>query len=155
MPLYCTVDDLGRFGVNAQAIEDLAREENQEPPIAARSAFIDSYLNRVFTMPILVWGADVKECCAVLVAWDVISVRGFKPGENTEDHPLRVRYEDMITWLDMIAKGQVKPVLTDSSPVPPGGGGSGSTFRPRAVSNAQRGWQSDDDLGGPFTGRRR
>lgn len=155
MPLYCTVADLGRFGVNAQATEDLPVPENLTPAIEARSAFIDSYLNLKFTLPILVWGADLKECCAVLAAWDVISVRGFKPDENPEDHPLRIRYEDMIKWLESIRDGELIPVVTDSDTGDDGDSGGGMRA-PQVGCNESRGYQSDDTTKtGAFQGRRR
>jgi phage gp36-like protein len=155
MATYCTAEDLEIYGVNAQALEDLSAANNQEPPIQGASDYMDGYLGKQFTLPLLAFGSDIRECCAVITAWRVLRTRGLRPGENPEDNALYLDYKEKIRWLEQIAAGKVTPVVT---PSPSPGGGTSSPGGPMVLSNVSRGWQ--DDAGGmpsgvPFAGRRR
>jgi phage gp36-like protein len=156
MASYCTTEDLGRFGVNAQALEDISAEDGQAPPIEGTSDYMDGYLGKQFALPLIAFGDDIRECCAVITAWRVLRVRGLKPGENPEDNALYLDYKEKIRWLEQIAAGKVTPVVTPSPTTP--GTGSSTPGGPSVMSNYSRGWQ--DDIGAtpsglPFAGRRR
>lgn len=163
MANYCLPEDLGRFGVNAQALEDISAEDGQKPPIAGTSDFMDGYLGKQFTLPLVPdpldpvarpgFGDDIRECCAVITAWRVLRTRGLKPGENPEDSALFLDYKEKIRWLEQIAAGRVTPVVTATvSPL-----GPGAPSGPQVTTNVSRGWQSEGggDSGAPFSGRRR
>jgi phage gp36-like protein len=155
MATYCTPEDLGRFGVNAQALEDISAEDGQAPPIEGTSDYMDGYLGKQFTLPLLAFGDDIKECCAVISAWRILRVRGLKPGENVEDNALYLDYKEKIRWLEQIAAGKVTPVVT---PSPSPTTGSTAPGGPMVMSNYSRGWQDDvgaSPSGLPFAGRRR
>jgi phage gp36-like protein len=163
MATYCDVEDLGRFGVNAQALEDISAQDGQAPPIEGASRFMDGYLGKQFTLPFVPdpldpvarpgFGDDIRECCAVITAWRVLRVRGIKPGENPEDSALYLDYKEKIRWLEQIAAGKVTPVVTASASAISPGAPSG----PMVTTNVSRGWQSEGvgDSGVPFSGRRR
>lgn len=151
---YCTPADLGVFGVNAQALEDLPIPENEQGPIAAASARIDSYLRAQYVLPLTRVGQDIREACAIIAAYRVLSVRGLKPGENPEDANIRLQYEDTIKWLEKIAAGSVSPDVDDSDPSTPGAGEQAGPAR--VSSNVQRGWYTESrGQALPFQGSRR
>jgi phage gp36-like protein len=156
--LYCNPQDLSRYGVNAAALADLAIDQQITPTIEAASDKIDSYLRSRYTLPLFVWGSDIRACCAIMAAWQTLRVRGLRPGENVEDSPLYLAYQEQLKWLGQIAGGTVHPEVTDSS----SGAAVGlSADRPFIASDEQRGYHSGSIAGplggwraGPFAGRR-
>lgn len=158
--LYCKKEDVTSLGIGKSAVKSI-EVGNLEAPIEPASRVIDSYLRKAmfpetitprYVLPLIRVGSDIKECCAVLVAWRVLKVVGFNA--NVPAHELlRLDYEDKIKWLEGIAAGKVSPDVDDSSdpavvvePEAPGG-------TPMVVTNQSRGWQ--DRGGGAFTGWRR
>lgn len=152
MAEYCTVEDVSRYGVNAAAIGALSSDEHIKPVIKAQSGVIDGYLRLRYTLPLLTWGDDIRRACAILVACDVLTTRGAKPGENPDDKPIFDRCDEVLAWLKLIADGKVAPDVTDSSPIQTAGG----PRMGKVASNQQRGWFAEDaSRAGPFQGRRR
>lgn len=154
MAEYCTVEDIGRLGVNAQALEDVPSEDGQLPAIQAASDEVDSYLSKRYTLPLVAWGKKLREVTAVLAAWFIVGTEGIKPGENPEDNVLVMRVKEARAWLKMVADGTVDAGVTPT----PDPGGAAAPGAPMVLSNRSRGWQ--DDTGGmasglPFAGRRR
>jgi hypothetical protein len=158
MAEYCDFEDIERYGVNRQALDGFSDDNEKRPAIKAASGRMDGYLRAAiikgatdFALPLVSWGEEWSECAAVLSAWILIAGNsGFKPGENPEDTVLRMRYEDMIKWLEGIADRSIAPpglVGTPPAATTPG-------FA-RVSSNQQRGYQSETSAGGAFTGRRR
>jgi phage gp36-like protein len=151
MASYCTRAELSQYGIAADALEDVSTTD-QDASISGASDLIDSYLRQKFTLPLVAWGSDIRRACAIVAVYDLIAGnRGYNPATPGDD-TLRLRYEDVLAWLKMIANGQVSPEATDSSSgavegVPPPSG------RVRFASNAQRGW-STTGTRGPFTGGR-
>lgn len=151
---YCTAADLGVFGVNAEALEELPIQDNEQGPIAAASAKIDSYLRQQYVLPLTRVGQDIREACAIMAAYRVLSVRGLKPGENPEDANIRLQYDDTLKWLVQIGKGEASPDIDDSDPGTPAAGEQAGA--PRVSSNVQRGWYSESvGRALPFQGSRR
>lgn len=151
---YCDYADLGRYGVNAEALERLSVEENENGPISAATSTVNSYLRAQYVLPILRAGDDIKQATAIIAAWNVIRVRGFKPGENPEDSALRLAYEDTIRWLEKVAAGSAFPDIDDSDPGTPDAGVPAGV--PIVASNSQRGYFNEDPFrAGPFQGSRR
>jgi phage gp36-like protein len=150
---YCVAEDLGIFGVNAEALEALPIRDNEQGPIAAASARIDSYLRQQYVLPLTRVGQDVREACAIIAAYRVLSVRGLKPGENPEDQSIRIAYEDTIRWLEKIAAGSVSPDVDDSDTSTPAAGEQAGAAR--VSSNSQRGWFNENASSAlPFQGSR-
>lgn len=156
MASYCDPADLGRYGINAEALDDLTVEEKVKPKIREISGRIDSYLRAHFALPLSAWGDDIRGCCAIISAWEVVSlVRGLRPGEDIENNPLYKAAQQQWKWLAAIAGGTVHPDVTDSSP----GAQEGiSLDQPAVISDELRGWSTDNASPGgalPFQGRRR
>jgi phage gp36-like protein len=151
----CTRADIGQFGARTQALES-ADVEVQDNTILARSAWICSYLGDRVPLPLLVWGMDLRQACAIAVAWDLTSAPiGRNPEDVAENDPLYLRYKGIERWLEKIADGGPLPVVTGS----PGVVGPAPIGSAIVGSNSSRGWQvfSDDsfDSGGAFSGGRR
>lgn len=157
---YCSKEDVTRLGIGKSAVKSI-EVGNLEAPIEPASRVMDSYLRKAmfpetitprYVLPLTRVGSDMKECCAVLVAWRVLKVVGYNA--SIPAHELvRLDYEDKIKWLEQIAAGKVSPDVDDSSdptvvvePETPGGA-------PMVITNLSRGWQ--DPGNGAFTGWRR
>lgn len=151
---YCVPEDLGRFGINSEALEGTPAEDQEVPVIDSWASYMDSYLGKQFTLPLLTFGADLKNCNSAFAARNLLDVRGRKPGENPEDTAIDLECDRWQKWLEQIAAGKVTPVVT-SSPSP--GGTTVTPGAPLVMSNLSRGWQNDvgADSGVPFSGRRR
>jgi phage gp36-like protein len=155
VPSYCEPEDLGRYAINREALDDRVQEEDIQPAIDSASAEMDDYFRARFTLPLITWSDSVKRCCAVLAAYIAMTTRGWKPGENPEDSPLVMEVDYYRKkWLPGVSGGTVHPGVTDSSSG--GAGPGGVTGRPMMVSNEQRGFFSEDPSRAlPFQGRRR
>jgi hypothetical protein len=152
---YCVPEDLGRFGINAAALEDTPAEDQMEPVIDSWAGYMDSYLGKQFTLPLLIYGKELTNCNSAFAARNLLDVRGRKPGENPEDQAIDLECDRWQKWLEQIAAGKVTPVVT---PSPSPTTGSTTPGGPLVMSNYSRGWQ--DDIGAaasgiPFAGRRR
>lgn len=151
-PVYCTVEDVGRFGIKAEALESFSAEDEIAPAAEAASRTIDTYLRDRFTLPLTAWGSEITQAAAIIAAFNLVSTEGFKPNENPEDSIVLIRYEKTLAWLKMVGQGLATPDVTGTptpEDVPPPNVG-------RVISNVQRGYQTDAINGaGAFQGRRR
>lgn len=151
---YCDVPDLGRFGVNAEALERMSDEETKIPAIQGASAMIDDYLRDQFTLPLITWGTSIRRAAAIIAVYDIFTVRGGKPGDNPEDSILQIRYDDVIKWLKLVATGTVAPDVVDSDTTTPLPGAPSGVAR--ITSNTQRGYfNTGPGRALPFQGGRR
>lgn len=146
---YCTPRDLTVFGVPAEAIEDVSVDVNIVQTIEAASTWIDGYLKKRYTLPLVTFGVDIKRAAAILAASDVLFSRGIDP-ESASYKVLRQRQDDIVAWLELVGQGSVVPDVTDSSTSGP----IGRPGRARITANSSRGWQTDSTRPAPFQGRR-
>ncbi|UAW08051.1 hypothetical protein [Myxococcus phage Mx4 ts27htf-1hrm-1] len=127
MARYASLQDLYSLGVPQAALEGEASPEEQEQGLEAACDLVDSYLSGRFVLPLTAHGRDLTRAAAIIAAYDLMTGRGYNPANQGDDSTqLDKRYEATIEWLRDIAKGIVKPVVTDSSPTP-GGGGAGAS----------------------------
>lgn len=105
--VYATQQDLTDMGANERQLSGIAPEA-RDSALAGASAQIDSYLSRVFNLPLLSYGKELSRACAVMAAWDLLSVRGFNAGTD-QGQLLKDRYDDVLRWLEKISEGKVKP----------------------------------------------
>lgn len=110
--VYATAQQLTDLGANERLLTGIAPEA-RDSALASASAQIDSYLSRVFNLPLRTFGVELSRACAVMAAWDLLSVRGFNP-DTPQGGLLKQRYDDVLTWLDKIAVGRVKPAWPDT-----------------------------------------
>ena len=114
MSSYATPSDLTTYGLPAAAVASLGSQAIQAA-IDAASTLADGYLRAKFTLPVTVVSADLKATVCRIAAYDLLSTRGYNP-ETGSDPNIRDRYQDAIRWLEGVAKGNITPALTDSSP---------------------------------------
>ena len=129
---YATTTDLTQVGISAEALADIAAGD-QEAAIDAASAVVDSYLRSRFTLPLTEFGDDLTRATCVLAVYDLLVVRGYNPEAGAADQ-VRLRYEDVLRWLERVSAGSITPAVTDSSST------GAARAAPRAASNTARGW---------------
>lgn len=128
---YATRADLTRLSLPAAALAGVP-EADQDAALEAASDLADSYLAARYTLPLVSWQDDLRRAVCAIAAYDLMVRRGFSP--QGADEQLRLRYEDALRWLDLVARGLVSPAIEDSAPGDDGAGPVGYT-RPK------RGWR--------------
>lgn len=127
MARYASTDDLFALGAPEAAFEGLSAPD-LESGLSAACDFVDSYLSGRFTLPLVVWGGDMRRAVCIIAAYDVITGRGYNTQNvGGDSDQLKERYDSIIQWLRDIARGDVTPVVTDSSTGGGGGGGGGGS----------------------------
>jgi phage gp36-like protein len=80
------------------------------------SSVANSYLGKRFTLPITVWGEDLKVAVASIAAFRLMKRRGFSPHGGSDEVIIKA-HDDAIVWLRDVAKGLVMPdAIVDSTP---------------------------------------
>jgi phage gp36-like protein len=105
---YAVVADLVRFGVNASALASVSSSD-QQAALDNASALADSYLGARYSLPLTTYGDDIKRAVCNIAAYDLLCVRGFNPAVGA-DVNYRMRREDAVRWLELVARQQVTPV---------------------------------------------
>lgn len=114
MSSYATPVDLSRHGLSPAALGDVSLWD-QQAALDAASSLADGYLAATFTLPIVTPSIDLVIAVCQIAAWNLLRRRGFNP-EAGSDAAIRQGYDDSIRWLERVAKGDVVPTLTDSTP---------------------------------------
>lgn len=109
---YCTIAEIGTLGINPGAISDIELPRKTSA-IATVSDYIDGFLAGQFTLPLVNWGQDLRQCAAVLVAAQLLRTRG--TSYDPEDS-FWMEVKSKETWLQNIARRFVTPRVIDSSP---------------------------------------
>ncbi len=130
---YGSIDGLYLQGIRAEALTSFTAAQ-KGAALEGASRMIDSFMTG-FTLPFTAVGTDMDRAANVIAAYDLMSSRGLNP-EGT-DQNLRLRYEDVMKWLAMVAAGTVVPVVTDSTPE------TNEQFaRPGVISSSSRGYST-------------
>lgn len=94
-----------------EGIEDTTIDE----AIVWASGQADSYIQKRKTLPLLTWGADLKNAVGDMTAYKLLKKRGFQP--NSPDTLVVKGYDDAVLWLKDVAKGLAELVdCVDSTP---------------------------------------
>ena len=76
----------------------------------------DSYIQKRHKLPLVQWGADLRGACRRLARYYAFSDRGFDPA-NAADQAVVMAYKDAVSWLKLVALGDVELVdCIDSTP---------------------------------------
>lgn len=145
---YCTVAELGVFGINPGALSVIGEDE-QLRAIESASRYADDYLASQFTLPLTAISDSIRRAIAVVAVYDLMVVRGFNP-ELGNDETLRLRYEDAVRWLEKVGAGAVSPQVVDSST--PTSAGTSTASRPFVTSGSPRGWSGRTIIVGTVPG---
>lgn len=132
MPAYATTADLARLTIPAEALADITAAD-QDAALAAASTLADGYLASRFTLPLSVWGDDLRLAVCSIGAYRLMTRRGYNPVGGDEN--LRLIYEDAMKWLKEVANGLITPLVTDSSTTPTEGRLAGEVR-----TSSKRGW---------------
>ncbi len=112
--LYATSDDLDRYTLPDKATAALDAEVKADGMLAATDE-ADGYLGGGYTLPLTAWGEDLKMHVAKMASFQLMSRRGYRPGES-DDLIIKGR-EDAISWLTQIMHGRLEPPgIVDSTP---------------------------------------
>jgi phage gp36-like protein len=134
--VYCDIAQLENLGMRAEALAKIQAPKKQEA-LQTASEVINGYLGR-YTRPLLAIGLDLTRACAIIAAYDLLSSKGLNPDQSASDENVRLRYLDIIKWLELVAKGIVIPSgILDSGVGAEVGESSGMT---RVISAASRGY---------------
>lgn len=153
MAEYCTVAELTRFGIRAEALRSIDSSDLQAAILAA-SRTIDGYLRSRYKLPLVAWGEDIRLICARLAVYQLVVVRGFNAARAGDDQ-IEKQYDVSLATLRDIPPAKYSPDVTDaSSEAAPGVSAPAGTAQ--VFSDSSRGYFADDrhSFGGPFTGRR-
>lgn len=85
-----------------------------EMALDAASDWLDGYLARQFTLPLVSWGADVSSAAAAHAALAILTARGYDPARGA-DVAIREGRDDAARWAELVARGAVIPTVTDSA----------------------------------------
>lgn len=128
---YASAADLALSGMPAASLSGVASEAQTEA-LAQASETIDSYLRARYTLPLSEWGRDIKRACVIIAVYDILTFRGYVP--QGEDDNFRLRYLDVIKWLEAVRDGKNEPSgVVDATP-------EESEEGAYIVTEAPRGW---------------
>jgi len=132
---YATISDLTTTGIVVAALGTLSTLQ-QQAFLDEANAKIDSYIGAKFKLPLVSWGADLRGASVSMSAFSAIAMRGFDP-EDEGDKVFASRKNEALRWLEQIAKGEVTPVVVDSTSGGTGGaGGNPFTAQARTTVNS-------------------
>jgi phage gp36-like protein len=110
---YATLADLYAFGAPSSAFGSLT-DAQRDAGLLAASVEADGYLRARGTLPLTSYGSDLKEKVCHIATYSLLCRVGFNPDAGSDRNYL-MRKESAITWLRMIAKGEVTPEVTFST----------------------------------------
>ena len=115
MASYATRAELYLFGIKAAALVGISTGD-QDLILEGASRACDSYLEPRYALPLTAWGTDLKRATCAIAAWDLLAAaRGYNP--ESENDPIRKRYDDAIKWLVQIRDGSLGLVgAVDATP---------------------------------------
>lgn len=141
MARYASLQDLFRLGAPESAFRGQSNQDwgltddELEAGLEAACGHVDSYLSGRFTLPLAVHGQSITRAVCIVAAYDLLTGRGFNPANQGDDSSqLDKRYKSIEDWLEKVAKGEVTPVVTDSSAPTPGGGAAAAPAEGYVVS---------------------
>lgn len=129
---YAEIVDLQRQGLPPATLEGFSNDV-MNAALDARSAYLDGFLSQRWTLPLTVWDLAVRACVVHLASWDLIIERGYVPN-NAWDEGVRLRAEAADRWAMQVARGNITPAVTDSTPLVT------ETRGPSIAYRARRGW---------------
>ena len=132
MATYATPTDLSDLGLPAGAIAAIPAG-SVTAALDAASALADDYLAKQFTLPLTSYGKSLTRAVVFIASFDLLCRQGFNP-ENGSDNAVKLRYDQAIKWLEMVAAGDIEPVgVVDGTP-------SASDDTPLMESEPALGW---------------
>jgi len=144
MAQYATTADLADLGLPPAALANIELSV-QTAHLLASGDFIDTFLRSQHTLPLVVpFPREIVRANVVLAAYDILVYRGYNPDEY--DDNFRQRYEDVMEWLKMLARGEVSldeaadttPTVSEGAPQVQTGGAN--RIHGEGEEDEHRGW---------------
>ena len=130
--VYASVADFGASGLQTGAFEGIPASQILAA-LEGASRLIDDYLAAWVTLPLVVFAnASMRRATVIIAVYDLLSTIGFNPEGGDEN--FRLRYLDIIKWLEAIRDGKA-PLpggIVDTTPAIEGS--------PEVLSDEARGW---------------
>lgn len=114
MSQYATLEEFADGGLPPAALEDVGSDIRTDA-IEKASGLADSYLAKRFTLPLTSWGDALTRAVIDIAACDLLMRRGFNPSSGS-DQAILDRCNGALDWLKDVAKGNVDPIVEDSTP---------------------------------------
>lgn len=113
---YATIKDLETMTIQGSALAPLP-DRDKTAALEAASVEADGYLQSQYELPLKKWGDDLKQKVCDMAAFRLLKRRGMNPSTQGAEYALtREGYDDSLTWLQRIARGQVRPTsIVDST----------------------------------------
>lgn len=131
---YAERTDLVRFGLTAEALEDVPTA-TQDEALDAASAVLDGYVASRKKLPLSAWGDDLRRYACGIAAYDIMVTRGYDPHAGNDEN-LRKRFDDALDWGVRFSAGRVEsPEMVDATPTD-----TTDEHRSFLVTNTRRRW---------------
>ncbi len=114
MASYITAQELQDQAVPADGLSGLTTWQLDDA-IAWASAEIDGYLAKRFTLPLKTVSNDIKRRCAIIASFYLLTRRGFRVNSDLNEMITKL-YDDAVTWLLRVSRGDITPQCIDSTP---------------------------------------
>lgn len=130
---YANRSQFEEYGLPAVALDGFNQDVMSY--IAASSAEFDSYARANVNLPLSQpYPLEVVRCVCARAAYDILSIRGFDPEDNSHDN-VRTRSENCLRWLERLSEKKVHLPPDSTSP---GGSGGAPLVRSRCRDDSRR-----------------
>lgn len=145
--LYATRTDLEQVKVVSAQVQQL-EPAIKDQLLANGSAYVDTYLAKRYTLPLVAVDAAVKRHTLSIVIWDMMSMEiGLNP-DSSYDKVFRQNFQDAIAWLEGVVAATIDPSVTDSAGKSTGSAAgttpsTSTSDRATVRSSRGRGWTTE------------
>ena len=99
-----------------EALDGLGGTSTVQGALDIAAGRVNSFLKKRYTLPLTSWGEDLEYAELCLAQFQLISRRGFSPQSESDKNAKELK-DEAITWLKLVAKGEVEPdEIADSTP---------------------------------------
>jgi phage gp36-like protein len=117
--IYVRPKDVFESSIPQHALQGVESQVMARACIEASSK-AHGFFARRYTGPLVSWDSDVRRELAQIVAYMVMSHRGFAP--DGTDELIVKNHNDALKWLGQVGSGAVSPDIGDSTPARSGSG---------------------------------
>src|SRR5687768_14990896 len=104
MAAYATEGEFFDMGAPSEAFSDLTSATIVNA-ITWASSVANSYIKKRHTLPLSLWGEDLRSAVVDIAKWRLIKRRGFNPNSG-QDVAIADAYKDAVAWLVRISTGE-------------------------------------------------
>jgi len=113
--VYATPGDVKSLSLPPEALSGFTDVQIDEA-LQKETAFADGYLKTQFSLPLAVWGDDLRANTADRAGFRLMRRRGFNPNDDSDQILVKMQ-DDAVAWLKGVAGGHIHPSeISDSTP---------------------------------------